>query len=138
MTQPSQNSFDGIPVGDLVVRVSGDGKGLRGPYKRWRRVARRFARLNGFYWLPCVLCGEPHGGQEPTGLIPTSDESVFKSICPFCTAERQQAAERRLAELGETAWGGAGSSSTGRESPVHRIPYANRRDPRLPEVDDLV
>ena len=91
--------------------------------KHWRNKAERFARFHGFYWLPCVLCGEPHGGQEATGCIATDDSTKFQQICPSCTAERQHAAEKRLAELDESITTLSPIySSTGRISPKHRIP----------------
>lgn len=57
------------------------------------RVAQRlYARANGYFWLPCPLCGEPFGGHEwrdidgKPSVIPVPDSpSLHKGICPDCT-----------------------------------------------------
>lgn len=68
---------------------SGHAPGALVPY-RWRAWHRRYAEAHGFYWLPCVLCNEPHGGHEIVDTIPdpTKGEGWGIAICPACTARR--------------------------------------------------
>lgn len=65
--------------------------------RRWRRKARRFALLHGFFWIPCPLCGKRFGGQEAAGSIPVDGRpGIDQAICPECTATRQEWAEKML------------------------------------------
>lgn len=32
--------------------------------RRWRLGNRLWAWLAGYYWLPCVICGQMYGGHE--------------------------------------------------------------------------
>jgi hypothetical protein len=56
---------------------------------RW--LNRLYARLMGYFWLPCPLCGRPFGGHEwrtQDGLaasIPTAEPHTYEGICPTCT-----------------------------------------------------
>lgn len=95
-------------------------------YLAWRRKAKRFAKRHGFYWLPCVICGNEHGGQEAGGGIPVSGRSdMLTIVCPECTAHRMEAAERRLRELGETAHVCGGVSSWSGDFPGQTIAGAD-------------
>jgi hypothetical protein len=39
-----------------------------------RRAHRLYARANGFFWIPCPLCGEMFGGHEyHSGSIPSTN-----------------------------------------------------------------
>jgi hypothetical protein len=111
-----------------VIRSNVEG---RHDHLRERDYQRRYAERYGYFWLPCVLCGEDFGGHEGGGSIPAGDmgftDGVERShtICPRCTAERQRAAEDRLAELGEstvTSWSRWGRPQDSR-GPLHRIPF---------------
>jgi hypothetical protein len=94
-------------------------------YKAWRRKAEKFARKHHFYWLPCVICGRPHGGQEANGSIYVGRVDGggvrYQGICPHCTAARMEAAERRLRELGETVQVHATASSWSGGHPAQTI-----------------
>lgn len=60
---------------------------------RHRALNRLLARLGGYFWLPCPLCGQPFGGHEwhdVDGLssivnVPGNPGSG-RGICPDCTA----------------------------------------------------
>lgn len=62
-------------------------------FPRW--IQRWYARLFGYYWQPCPLCGEMFGGHEwrsyelhgLPGTIPCPDrpEGCGTGICPACT-----------------------------------------------------
>ena len=56
---------------------------------RW--LHRLYARLRGYFWLPCPICGQMFGGHERgCGDLMTSwTDGVC--VCPRCAAE----AERR-------------------------------------------
>lgn len=84
-----------------VIRSDVEGRRDR---ERERRYQRRYARLHGYFWLPCPICGDEFGGHERHGTIPTNEPGRLSGICPSCTAERQEAAEQRLRLLGEN-WG---------------------------------
>ena len=59
------------------------------PYEP-REAHERHARANGYYWLPCKLCGRSYGGHEITESVhfPDNAPGISTSICPLCTAER--------------------------------------------------
>ena len=46
-----------------------------------RRLHRIYARLMGYFWLPCPKCGEYFGGHELTGYEPAINSWV---VCPRC------------------------------------------------------
>lgn len=55
---------------------------------------RAFARLGGFFWIPCPLCGREFGGHEwedvdgKCSTIPVGGSSTKgTAICPTCTRE---------------------------------------------------
>lgn len=57
-----------------------------------RRLHELFAKLNGYFWLPCPLCGELFGGHEWRDIdgkpaeIPDPDHAGRGiGICPACT-----------------------------------------------------
>jgi len=63
---------------------------------RFRGLAWRYARLLGYFWLPCQVCRQEFGGHEwrkvngHVSTIPDGNQSVPISratgICPECTA----------------------------------------------------
>ena len=60
---------------------------------RFRTLNRIYARLLGYFWLPCPLCGQMSGGHEwrdidgkPSCIPdPESGPGYFTGICPDCT-----------------------------------------------------
>lgn len=42
--------------------------------RRWRWLAKLYANWNGFFWIPCRVCGEYFGGHEVGGSIDNPDE----------------------------------------------------------------
>jgi hypothetical protein len=68
---------------------------------REREHQRRYAQRHGHFWRPCPLCWQEFGGHEAGGSIPTGPGTAV-TICPRCTAERQQHAEELLRTLGAT------------------------------------
>lgn len=48
------------------------------------------ATRNGWFWLPCPLCGTEFGGHEITDSIPdpARGPGAGQCICPFCTIKR--------------------------------------------------
>jgi hypothetical protein len=62
---------------------------------RHRKIEEKYARANGFFWLPCPLCGEPFGGHEVDWeavhtFIDSQDSPGYGAlICPRCVEERQ-------------------------------------------------
>ena len=61
------------------------------PYK-WRRVHRAYARLAGFFWLPCPLCGREFGGHEFGDDVPDPMKGPGHglAICSQCTRARNE------------------------------------------------
>jgi hypothetical protein len=53
---------------------------------RLRRLHRAYAFINGYFWLPCPLCGRHFGGHEHGGV--TRVGNTLKAICPACKAAR--------------------------------------------------
>lgn len=60
---------------------------------RFRTLNRLYARLSGYFWLPCTLCGQMSGGHEwrdidgnPSAIPnPGGEGGSFMGICPDCT-----------------------------------------------------
>jgi hypothetical protein len=67
-------------------------RGLAIP-ERQRRRHRAYARMHGFFWLPCPLCGRQFGGHEwrhidgkPAAVYrDPADPGHGTGICPSCT-----------------------------------------------------
>ena len=55
-----------------------------------RILHRAYARLHGYFWLPCPLCAQPFGGHEITDSIPDpiAGPGYWTMICPACSAHR--------------------------------------------------
>ena len=60
----------------------------------WRGLQHWYADTHNYFWLPCPLCGEPHGGHEWRGYSPSSipvpdEPGLSTGICyrPACVAE---------------------------------------------------
>lgn len=55
-----------------------------------RKLHEAYARYNGYFWLPCPVCGEWFGGHEKGGgnarhIEPVEDEPYrAHSTCPNC------------------------------------------------------
>jgi hypothetical protein len=56
---------------------------------RW--LHRLWARLFGYFWLPCPSCGRMFGGHEwgdrdgKVASIPSEEQGISTGICPGCT-----------------------------------------------------
>lgn len=54
--------------------------------RRWNKF---WANLNGYFWLPCPVCGKHFGGHEwgnseYSGIRQAEDETRNTGICPDC------------------------------------------------------
>lgn len=56
-----------------------------------REYNKQFALNNGYFWLPCPLCGQEFGGHEwekesngKKTAIKTDEPAIGKGICPDC------------------------------------------------------
>jgi hypothetical protein len=45
-----------------------------------------YAKLRGYFWLPCPICGQMFGGHEKGGDLMTSWEDGLM-VCPRCVDE---------------------------------------------------
>lgn len=88
----------------VQVRSSGSTRGLRS--EKWARLVpytlrpfhRRYARSQGFFWLPCPLCDRRFGGHEagdgipdPTSEIPIPHGAIMcLVICSRCSRRRKR------------------------------------------------
>ncbi len=57
-------------------------------FRRWNRF---YAFINGYFWLPCPLCGAFFGGHEWTnhdGIPKPGEPSIKRGICDDCAEER--------------------------------------------------
>lgn len=60
---------------------------------RNRKLNEAYAKMNGYFWLPCPLCSKMFGGHEwrdyngLSSFIPheNGDPSMGQGICPDCT-----------------------------------------------------
>ena len=59
-----------------------------------RFIHQLYAFLNGYFWLPCPICGQYFGGHESSGIGLMKDWSSASLVCPNCKIE----ANRRNAE----------------------------------------
>lgn len=52
---------------------------------RWAH--RAYAKLFGYFWVPCPLCGRMYGGHEwrTINRLPAVDPDTGLGICPACT-----------------------------------------------------
>jgi hypothetical protein len=57
-----------------------------------RHLERDYAQRNGYFWLPCSLCGQEYGGHEwihTPGVLSSirdaHDPTLGHAICPDCT-----------------------------------------------------
>lgn len=55
-----------------------------------REPHEQYAKRQGYFWLPCPLCGKDFGGHEigDTVYLGNDDPNINSCICPVCTAER--------------------------------------------------
>jgi len=63
------------------------------------------ARLGGYFWLPCPLCGERFGGHEDSGYLMTSASSGI-SVCIDCADEAEALNKERFSSTiaGTVEW----------------------------------
>lgn len=76
--------------------TSGDHLAALVPY-RFRGFHERYANALGFFWLPCVLCGKPHGGHEIADVVSTGRPNKYVGICPACTTALHTTGPQRAA-----------------------------------------
>lgn len=81
-----------------------------------RCIHKFYANMNGYFWVPCPLCGEEFGGHEwlPTtaeleATIPNPDRPLDgcsgRGICPNCTrAGRGNEAWKEWIEMNGPRW----------------------------------
>ena len=50
---------------------------------------RIYAKLNGYFWLPCPICGEKFGGHENTAFL-AMDWYRGVQVCTNCEDEAEQ------------------------------------------------
>lgn len=92
-----------------------------------RGLHRLYAKLHGYFWLPCHICGRPFGGHEKRGgwLLKTNGQSSMTcSRCPGFWAVvngRYCQLEPRIAEDGFDVTAIAGSSEW--KQPPQRPPF---------------
>lgn len=57
-----------------------------------RGQARAYAEQNGYFWLPCILCGNWGGGQEASGGCVMLTPGTSYGVCgrPECRQEAQR------------------------------------------------
>jgi hypothetical protein len=59
-----------------------------------RLIQRAYAKVHGFFWLPCPVCGREFGGHEwadvdglPSMVPDDRDPALSHGICPDCTMQ---------------------------------------------------
>lgn len=60
-----------------------------------RELQKVYARMNGYFWLPCPICYRMFGGHEwhdigtlsSTIYVTPTDPTLGTAICPVCTAQ---------------------------------------------------
>jgi len=96
------NDTDGVPDGRFRMTIPVRERGWTHPFvlavpEAWRSVHEEYARLHGYFWLPCPLCDRSFGGHEWRSIngkessIPDPFEGpgsgMSIGICPSCTRE---------------------------------------------------
>ncbi len=51
--------------------------------KKIRLLDKIYALVNGYFWLPCPICGEEFGGHEASGSL-MDGWYRGRSVCPKC------------------------------------------------------
>lgn len=62
-----------------------------------RGEAREYARRNGYYWMPCTLCSQWHGGHEGHSII-MLNKNQGAGACLAC--EQEAKAVREMFPMG--------------------------------------
>ena len=59
-----------------------------------RALHHAYATMNGYFWLPCPVCGEPFGGHEwadvdglPSSVPVLGSTTERRGICTACTVQ---------------------------------------------------
>ena len=74
---------------DCLEKIRGSAKGG----SLFRFLHKWYARLNGYFWLPCPICGRMFGGHEVShGPDQTLWETRFSGtcVCKKCKGEAQR------------------------------------------------
>lgn len=63
---------------------------------RWRLLNKIYAKLFGYFWLPCRLCGQHFGGHEwdDGNNIRFCNAAFEEGICRDCGAKIKYKVER--------------------------------------------
>ena len=57
--------------------------------KRFRFFNRFYAKLMGYFWLPCPICNEMFGGHESVWTLKDTIYTGF-GVCPDCIEKAKQ------------------------------------------------
>jgi hypothetical protein len=77
------------------VRRSGVGRRIPSLLPRW--VHRWWARLLGYFWLPCPTCGRSFGGHERrAGIVDLVPHGRGLLVCRECASILKRLGEARL------------------------------------------
>jgi len=82
--------------GGLAVGIAGVGSGTSAAmvYPRW--LARLWAKLMGYFWLPCPVCGDPFAGFEWGEHSMMDGPHAGAGVCakPACQQIAKESSER--------------------------------------------
>lgn len=65
---------------------------------KWRRLSKLYARVLGYFWLPCPICKKYFGGHE---WLPGNDLNDLngsgrgQGVCPRCGPEARRLNEAK-------------------------------------------
>lgn len=65
-------------------------------FSRW--LNKLYANLNGYFWLPCPLCGKMFGGHESSGVGLSTNPHSGELVCSDCEEEAERISKERWFE----------------------------------------
>lgn len=95
---------------------------------RWglsRAKNKIYANLNGYFWLPCPVCGTPFGGHEWQNgqfIKLQEDSPASQGICPPCSWELGEESAQVCNEFGHmlvSSWGSTQKPRVDDEGVMH-------------------